>query len=161
MRDWEGKKNKDGGLREKRTGPTLPLPLLPAEPRLIQMRAAKPHGSPGLTISFSGEIPVIGGNGIPFRNSGEFRRISVNFGRIFLNFEFSKRNFPKIPKYFFPVPSGNGKFRRNFKPCGSPRIEWPLERRPAAFAQASGCCGGWVYHARTQLRVDHVRYRLG
>ena len=70
----------------------------------------------GLTISFFGEIPVIGGNGIPFRNSGEFRRISVNFGRIFLNFEFSKRNFPKIPKYFFPVLSGNEKFRRNFKP---------------------------------------------
>ena len=79
---------------------------------------------PGLTISFSGEIPVIGGNGIPFRNFGDFRRISVNFGRFFLNFEFSKQNFPKIPKYFFPVPSGNEKFRRNsakfrqnFKPC--------------------------------------------
>ena len=54
----------------------------------------------------------------------EFRsEISVNFGRFFLNFEFSKRNFPKIPKHFFPVPSGNekfrrnsAKFRRNFKP---------------------------------------------
>ena len=29
--------------------------------------------SPGLTISFSGEIALIGGNGIPFRNFGEFR----------------------------------------------------------------------------------------
>ena len=36
---------------------------------------------PGFTISFSGRIPVIGGNGIPFRNFGEFRRISANFGR--------------------------------------------------------------------------------
>ena len=77
----------------------------------------------GLSISFSGEIPVIDGNGIPFRNFGDFWRISVNFGRFFLNFEFSKRNFPKIPKHFFPVPSGNekfrrnsAKFRRNFKP---------------------------------------------
>ena len=67
---------------------------------------------------------MIGGNGIPFRNFGEFRRI-------FLNFEFSKRNFPKIPKYFFPVPSGNekfrrnsAKFRRNFKP--STRFMWFL-----------------------------------
>ena len=49
---------------------------------------SKPHCSPGLTISFSGEIPVIGGNGILFRNFGEFRRISVDFGRNLLNFEF-------------------------------------------------------------------------
>jgi len=43
---------------------------------------------PGFTISFFGRIPVIGGNGIPFRNFGEFRRISVDFGRNLLNFEF-------------------------------------------------------------------------
>jgi len=46
------------------------------------------HYSAGFTISFSGRIPVIGGNGIPFRNFGEFRRISVDFGRNLLNFEF-------------------------------------------------------------------------
>ena len=40
--------------------------------RLIQIQAA-------LTISFSGEIPVIGGNGIPFRNFGGFRTKFVEF----------------------------------------------------------------------------------
>ena len=44
--------------------------------------------SPGLTISFSGQISVFSGNGIPFRNFGKFRRISLNFGRNLLNFEF-------------------------------------------------------------------------
>jgi len=43
---------------------------------------------PGFSFSFSGQIPVFTGNGIPFRNFGEFRRISVDFGRNLLNFEF-------------------------------------------------------------------------
>ena len=42
----------------------------------------------GFSFSFSGQIPVFTGNGIPFRNFGEFRRISVDFGRNLLNFEF-------------------------------------------------------------------------
>ena len=64
----------------------------------------------------------------------------MNFGRIFLNFEFSKRNFPKIPNFFFPVPSGNEKFRRNsakfhqnFKPWGCPassRVEAESQSEP-------------------------------
>ena len=77
----------------------------------------------GLTISFSDEIPVFSGNEISFRNFGKFRRISVNFSRIFLNFEFSNEIFRKIPNFFFPVTSENeifrrisAKFRRNFKP---------------------------------------------
>jgi len=36
----------------------------------------------------------------------------VNFGRIFLNFEFSNEIFRKIPKFFFPVTSENEIFRR-------------------------------------------------
>jgi len=60
----------------------------------------------GLTISFSGEIPVIGGNGIP-----------VNFGRIFLNFEneiFRKyRNI--FPRYRAETKNFT-EIRRNFKP---------------------------------------------
>jgi len=43
----------------------------------------------GLTISFSLQIPVFSGN-----------EISVNFGRIFLNFEFSNEIFRKIPIFF-------------------------------------------------------------
>ena len=46
---------------------------------------------PGLTISFSGEIPVIGGNGIPFRNFGEFRWISNEI----VEFWILKRNISK------------------------------------------------------------------
>ena len=39
-----------------------------------EVTASSPSATvPGLTISFSGEIPVIGGNGIPFRNFGEFQ----------------------------------------------------------------------------------------
>ena len=82
------------------------------------------RGTHRLTISFSLQIPVFSGNEISFRNFGKFRRISVNFGRIFLNFEFSNEIFRKIPIFFFPVTSENEifrrisvKFRRNFKPC--------------------------------------------
>ena len=64
----------------------------------------------GFTVSFSGEIPLLGGNGIPFRNFGEFRRISVDFGRNLLNFEFENEIYRKIPKFRIPVTSGNGKF---------------------------------------------------
>ena len=53
----------------------------------------------GLTISFSGQIPVFSGNGIPFRNFGKFRRISLNFGRNLLNFEFENEIYRKIPKF--------------------------------------------------------------
>ena len=63
----------------------------------------------GLTISFSGEIPVIGGNGIPFRNFGKFRRISVDFERNLLNFEFENKIYQKIPKFRIPVTGGNRK----------------------------------------------------
>ena len=70
------------------------------------------HGQqgPGLTISFSGQIPVFSGNGIPFRNFGKFRRISLNFGRNLLNFEFENEIYRKIPKFRIPVTSGNEKF---------------------------------------------------
>ena len=51
----------------------------------------------------------------------------MNFGRIFLNFEFSNEIFRKIPNFFSPVTSENeifrrisAKFRRNFKPCSPP-----------------------------------------
>ena len=55
----------------------------------------------GLTISFSLQIPVFSGNEISFRNFGKFRsEISVNFGRFFLNFEFSNEIFRKIPIFF-------------------------------------------------------------
>ena len=64
----------------------------------------------GLTISFSGQIPVFSGNGIPFRNFGKFRRISLNFGRNLLNFEFENEIYRKIPKFRIPVTSGNEKF---------------------------------------------------
>ena len=63
----------------------------------------------GLTISFSGQIPVFSGNGIPFRNFGKFRRISLNFGRNLLNFEFENEIYRKIPKFRIPVTSGNEK----------------------------------------------------
>ena len=49
--------------------------------------------SSGLTISFSGQIPVFSGNGIPFRNFDKFRRISLNFGRNLLNFEFENEKY--------------------------------------------------------------------
>ena len=65
---------------------------------------------PVLTISFSGQIPVFTGNEISFRNFGKFRRISVNFGRNLLNFEFENEIFRKIPKFRIPVTSGNEKF---------------------------------------------------
>ena len=64
----------------------------------------------GLTISFSGQILVFTGNEISFRNFGKFRRISMNFGRNLLNFEFENEIFRKIPKFRIPVTSGNGKF---------------------------------------------------
>ena len=64
---------------------------------------------PGLTISFSGQIPVFTGNEISFRNFGKFRGISVNFGRNLLNFEFENEIFRKIPKFRIPVTSGNEK----------------------------------------------------
>ena len=68
---------------------------------------------PGLTISFFGQIPVFSGNGIPFRNFGKFRRISLNFGRNLLNFEFENEIYRKIPKFLFPVNSEKEK-NRNF-----------------------------------------------
>ena len=37
------------------------------------------HVQPGLTISFSGQIPVFTGNEISFRNFGEFRSKFVEF----------------------------------------------------------------------------------
>ena len=72
------------------------------------------YAAAGLTISFSDEIPVFSGNEISFRNFGKFRRISVNFGRNLLNFEFENEIYRKIPKFLFPVTSGNEKKNRNF-----------------------------------------------
>ena len=73
-------------------------------------RAARGVEEAGLTISFSGQIPVFSGNGIPFRNFGKFRRISLSFGRNLLNFEFENEIYRKIPKFRIPVTSGNEKF---------------------------------------------------
>ena len=74
----------------------------------------------GLTISFSDEIPVFSGNEISFRNFGKFRRISLDFGRNLLKFEFKNEIYRKIPKFRIPVTSENekiseisAKFRRN------------------------------------------------
>ena len=53
---------------------------------------------------------MFSGNGIPFRNFGKFRRISLNFGRNLLNFEFENEIYRKIPKFRIPVTSGNEKF---------------------------------------------------
>ena len=80
------------------------------QPYQRSLRPSEIDPGPGFTVSFSGEIPLLGGNGIPFRNFGEFRRISVDFGRNLLNFEFENEIFRKIPKFRIPVTSGNGKF---------------------------------------------------
>jgi len=89
-------------------------------PALLVMACSFGLLGAGLTISFSGQIPVFSGNGIPFRNFGKFRRISLNFGRNLLNFEFENEIYRKIPKFRIPVTSGNekiseisAKFRRN------------------------------------------------
>ena len=67
---------------------------------------------------------MFSGNGIPFRNFGKFRPISLNFGRNLLNFEFENEIYRKIPKFRIPVISGNekfseisAKFSRNCYPC--------------------------------------------
>ena len=76
---------------------------------------------PGLTISFSGEIPVIGGNGIPFRNFGEFRRISVNFGRFFFNFQNEIfRKYRNIFSRYRAETKNFAEIRRNFAEISNP-----------------------------------------
>ena len=44
------------------------------------------------------------------KNFPKFRRISLNFGRNLLNFEFENEIYRKIPKFRIPVTSGNEKF---------------------------------------------------
>ena len=117
----------------KRYFPTLPQPLACQSKQTsathLQIRLHC-HSPAGLTISFSLQIPVFSGNEISER---KFRQISVNFGRIFLNFKFSNEIFRKIPKFFFPITSENeifrrisAKFRRNFKSCVTENLESSL-----------------------------------
>ena len=127
-------------------------------------------GCPGLTISFSGQIPLFSGNGIPFRNFGKFRRI-------LLNFEFENEKYRKIPKFRIPVTSGNrkkpeisAKFRRKVKPCSAAAAghclsvsppQWVQTCQPMRFCSSffvGPRIGDFYTYTITKIRLRHTYY---
>jgi len=127
-------------------GKASPLTNLIPRDTALPRKARQEQGSPfrfSVESRWSAETEFRSGISVNF---GEFRRISVDFGRNLLNFEFWNEIYRKIPKFRIPVTSENEKkkpkFRRNFAEKLNPVVDWSA--LALALWVRNWLCGGYL-----------------